>query len=309
MAANVETMFYVREKPWHGLGTCVEHALTSEEALVAAGLDWTIKAKDVFDERGLIIPGFQANTRSSDGSVMGIVSNRYKIVQNRDAFEFTDALVGEGIVYETAGSLQGGKRIWLLGKMPERDVLGDKFEPYICFTNTHDGSGAVRACMTPIRVVCNNTLNAALSGASRAWSTPHRGDVRSRLDEARQTLQLAEAYMDALAETADRMANAKMDECAVHAALDAMFPVAEDATIRQKRTAEESKEQIIVCMLRPDLAQFAGTQWGFLNAVSDYVGHGKPFRQTKKFEENRWGAIMVGHPLLDKAFAAAAAAA
>lgn len=307
MSAEVETMFYVREKPWHGLGTKVDHALTSQEALVAAGLDWEIAGLPVFDGRGLQIGGYQANTRSSDGSVMGIVSNRYQIVQNKDAFEFTDALVGEGITYETAGSLRGGKQIWLLGKMPERYILGDKFEPFICFTNTHDGSGAVRACMTPIRVVCNNTLNAALRDASRSWSTPHRGDVRSRLEEARQTLQLAEAYMDTLAETADRMANATMDEGAVHAALDTMFPVAEDATARQKRTAEESKEQIIVCMLRPDLAQFANTKWGFLNAVSDYVGHGKPHRQTKNFEENRWASIMVGHPLLDKALASISA--
>lgn len=306
MAANVETMFYVRERPWHGLGTKVDHALTSADALVAAGLDWEIIGKPVYDGIGREIKGYQANTRSTDDSVMGIVTTKYQIVQNKDAFEFTDALVGEGIIYETAGSLRGGKQIWLLGKMPERYILGDKFEPFICFTNTHDGTGAVRACMTPIRVVCNNTLNAALSGAKRAWSTPHRGDVKSRLEEARQTLQLADAYLAALDETADRLANQKMDQGAVNTALDAMFPVADDATDRQKRTAQECKDQIIVCMLRPDLAQFAGTKWGFLNAVSDYVGHAKPHRETKNFAENRWATIMTGHPILDMAMSAIA---
>lgn len=302
MAALVETMMYVREKPWHGLGTRVEEAPTSEKALELAGLNWTVDEKPILDENGCIIPGYKANTRSSDGSVLGIVGNRYQIVQNAEAFNFTDSLVGEGITYETAGSLRNGKQIWLLGKMPERYILGDKFEPYICFTNTHDGTGAVRACMTPVRVVCNNTLNMALEGAKRAWSTPHRGNMQMKLEEARQTLDLADKYLIRLDEEADRLANEKMSEGEVHDALNKMFFVPEDATERMKRTAEEVKDEIIVCMMRPDVAQFLNTKWGFVNAVSDYVGHSEPVRRTQKFEENRWDKIIGGHPLLDKAF-------
>lgn len=301
MSHEVETMMYVREKPWHGLGTMVAEAPTSAEALRLAELDWNVEGRDVFTAEGMVIPGYKANTRDKDGKVMGIVSNRYSIVQNADAFAFTDALVGEGITYETAGSLNGGKRIWLLGRMPETKILGDKTEPYICFTNTHDGSGAVRACMTPIRVVCNNTLNMALSGAQRAWSTPHKGNVQARLEEARQTLQLAEKYLVRLDEEADRLANTKMGMDKVEKALDQMFPVGEKDTERQRKTAQYSKDQIIVCMMRPDIAQYLGTAWGFVNAVSDYVGHGDPARHTKDYEENRWGRIIGGHPLLDKA--------
>ena len=303
MAAEVETMFYVRETPWHGLGTRVESALTSEEALVAAGLDWTINSLPVFDSKGIQIKGYRANTRSTDGTVMGIVSSKYQIVQNKEAFEFTDSLIGEGITYETAGSLRGGKQIWLLGKMPERYIVGDKLDPYIVFTNTHDGTGAVRACMTPVRVVCNNTLNMALTGAKRAWSTPHRGNVQLRLEEARQTLELADQYLVRRAEEADRLANEKMTDGEIEKTLDDMFVLPEDATDSQKRTAEQTKSEIMVCMLRPDLAQFLNTKWGFINAVSDYVGHGEPMRRTKNFEENRWANIIVGHPLFDKAVA------
>lgn len=299
MSANVETMMYVREKPWHGLGTKVEEAPTSADALRIAGLDWTIESKPIYTVEGLEIPGYRANTRSSDNSVMGIVSNRYSIVQNKEAFEFTDALVGEGVRYKTAGSLKGGRQIWLLGKMPERKILDDEFEPYICFTNTHDGTGSVRACMTPIRVVCNNTLNMALSGAKRKWSTPHRGNIQSRLEEAKQTLQLAEKYLVRLDEEADRLANEKMSEGKVKKALDTIFAVPEDATERQKRTAEKSKEDIMVCMMRPDVAKYLGTKYGFINAVSDYVGHNEPARHTKNFEENRWGNIIGGHWMLD----------
>lgn len=307
MAAAVETMVYVREKPWHGLGVKVEEAMTSEEALELSGLNWEINATPIFDANGNPIKGYQANMRSSDDKVLGIVSNKYKIVQNKEAFEFTDALVGEGITYETAGSLWGGSKIWLLGKMPERYIAGDKFEPYICFTNTHDGSGAVRACMTPVRVVCNNTLNMALSGAKRAWSTPHRGNVTARLEEARMTLQLADEYMAHLAETADRLANEKMTEGDMHKVLDKMFKVDDDASDRKKATAEKAKEEIIICTLRPDVAQFLNTKWGFLNAVSDYVGHSEPARRTKNYDQNRWNNIIGGHWMLDWATSLVAA--
>lgn len=301
MSAAVETMVYVREKPWHGLGTRVEEAMTSKEALELSGLNWTIESKPVFDGAGNVIAGYKANTRSSDNKVLGIVGNRYQIVQNAEAFEFTDALIGEGIKYETAGSLMGGKKIWLLGKMPERYIVGDKFEPYVCFSNTHDGTGAVRCCMTPIRVVCNNTLNMALSDAQRSWSTRHVGDISAKLAEARMTLQLAEEYLKGLEETADKLANAKFTEGDMKKALDQLFPVPENATERQKKTAENAKEEIIICSLRPDVAQFLNTKWGFVNAVSDYIGHSEPARRTANFEENRWGYIMGGHWIFDKA--------
>lgn len=307
MAANVETMFYVREKPWHGLGTMVAEAPTSEDALRLAGLDWTIDSRPIYDGFGNEIKNWKANTRSSDNKVLGVVGNKYQIVQNKEAFDFTDSLIGEGIRYETAGSLRGGRTIWLLGKMPERYIAGDKFEPYICFTNTHDGTGAVRACMTPVRVVCNNTLNMALRDAQRNWSTAHRGNIQMRLEEARQTLELADVYLKHLEEEADRLANEKLSEGQMQAALEKLFPVAEDATERSKRTAEKAKEEIIICTLRPDLAQFLGTKWGFVNAVSDFIGHSEPARMTQNYDENRWGNIIGGHWLLDKAMAAVAA--
>lgn len=303
MPAMIESMFYVREKPWHNLGTMVKEAPTSSDALRLAGLDWTIDSKPIFDEHGNEIHGYKANTRSKDNKVLGVVGTKYQIVQNHEAFDFTDSLVGEGITYETAGSLRGGKTIWLLGKMPERYITGDKVEPYICFTNCHDGTGAVRACMTPIRVVCNNTLNMALKTAQRSWSTAHRGNMALKLEEARETLDLADKYLKRLDEEADRLANEKLSEGEMLTVLDKMFPVDDNATDRQKRTAEKAKEEIIVCTLRPDLAAFLGSKWGFVNAVADYVGHAEPARHTKSYEENRWGNIIGGHVLLDRAVA------
>lgn len=303
MSANVETMFSVREVPWHGICTLVQEAPTSKDALELAGLNWTVDGKPVYDSNGIEIKGYKANTRSSDGSVLGVVTDRYKVVQNFEAFDFTDNLVGEGVTYETAGSLKNGKTIWLLAKMPERKILEDDFDPYICFTNSHDGTGAIRVVSTPIRVVCNNTLNLALSNATRSWSTKHMGDMNSKLQEAKHTLQLANDYLDALAENADRLANEKFMSEDVNAVLDELFPITEDMSDRKKNNIQLAKDGIQACMLAPDLIKFLNTKWGFINAVSDWVGHANPTRATESYAENNWGRIMNGHPIMDRAMA------
>ena len=303
MSANIETLFYAgRCVPWHGLGTQVDEAPTSEHALELAGLNWTVESRPVFTESGIEIPNYKANIRSSDNSVLGIVTDRYKIVQNAEAFDFTDSLINEGEVrYETAGSLRNGKTIWLLAKMPEAKVLNEKFEPYICFTNSHDGTGAIRVCMTPVRVVCNNTLNFALDTAKRIWSTKHIGDLSSKLDVARETLELANNYMAALDEKAYRLADIKLDDGQIDNILSELFPVSEEDSDIKKKRAKDAKENIMVCYFMPDIAQFKGTGYGLVNAVADFVDHAAPMRMTQNYQANNWDRIMIGHPILDKA--------
>ena len=158
MPALVETMFSVRETPWHELGTIVNDAPTSEYALRLTGLDWNVVQDDVFTNSGERISGYKANIRDTDRKILGVVSDRYKVVQNTDAFSFTDELLGQGVRYETAGSLQDGRRVWLLARMPKEYIGGsDEICPYLVFSNSHDGTGAVKVAITPVRVVCNNS--------------------------------------------------------------------------------------------------------------------------------------------------------
>ena len=132
MPANVETMFSVRETPWHGLGRIVMDAPASREALELAGLDWQVESRNIYSGTGAMIPGYRANVRNTDDAVLGVVSDRYRIVQNEEAFQFTDDLLGEGITYETAGSLQGGKKVWMLAKLPEKYIIaGDEAKQII----------------------------------------------------------------------------------------------------------------------------------------------------------------------------------
>ena len=301
MSAEVETMMYVREKPWHGLGTEVQEAPTSADALRFAGLDWKVEQEPVCNARGGIIPGYKANVRDRDGSVLGIVGTRYKVVQNADAFNFTDGLIGGEVRYETAGSLRGGRQIWLLAKMEKRQIAGDEVEPYLCFTNAHDGSSGIKVCMTPIRVVCNNTLNLALNTAKRSWTMRHTESIHERLDEARDCLFKANKYMGGLATYAENAADVRLWDSDVKAILNELFPVTEKSTDREKANTKKCKDEFMICYFAPDIAKFRGTAWGFINAASDFVTHTMPHRNTQNYAENNWGRIMDGHAIMDKA--------
>ena len=301
MSALVETMYSVREVPWHGLGTVIENAPNSHDAIELAGLNWQVNGNPIFDANGNEIKGYKANTRDSDNSVLGVVSDRYQIVQNAEAFEFTDHLIdADEITYETAGSLRNGKQIWLLGKMPETKILGDNVDPYICFTNTFDGSGAIKVCLTPIRVVCNNTLNLALSRASRSWSTKHMGDMAGKLMEAKETLMLANNYMSMLDIEADKYANTAISDDEIQKVISEIFPVdVNNDSQRKINNVQQLTDTFYTCYYMPDIAQYKNTQWGVINAMADMVGHMAPARNTATYQENNWGRIMNGHPFFD----------
>ncbi len=271
MSANVETMFYTREKPWHGLGTQVMEAPTSAAALSLAGLDWRVIQKPLLTYDEIPVPGFKANLRDSDNQVLGVVTDRYKVVQNEDAFAFTDSLLGEGVTYETAGSLQNGRRTWILAKLPQRYIIsGDEITPYLVFMNSHDGSGAIKAAMTPIRVVCMNTLNLALSTAKRTWSADHVGDIQGKLEDARDTLLYAGRYMEELGKAIDGLNKIRLSDRKVYEYIDALFPLVDNATQTQKKNLLRLKEDVKVRYFEaPDLKGVGKNGYRFVNAVSD----------------------------------------
>ena len=308
MAHEVEQMFYTSNEenerfvPWHGLGVAVSESPTSSDAIRLAGLDWTVESSPIYTENNIIIPGYKANKRNTDSKILGFVSDRYKVVQNSEAFDFTDALIGDGCTYETAGSLFGGRKIFLLAKLPQRRILDDAVDPYICFTNSHDGTGAIQACATPIRVVCNNTLNLALNGAARKWSTKHVGDIESKLEEARQTLALMDTYMQTLDNTADMLAHTRVTMDDIVEIIDDIFPEDIEMSDRRKDNLKELKDQIIVCMFAPDILKFKNTGWGAINGFADWVSHYKASRDSATFEERKFNKILDGHVVLDKAF-------
>lgn len=304
MAANVETMFYTRTKPWHGLGTMVEKAPTSEAALELAGLDWQVVQKKLVTNGGIEVPGFKANLRETDNQVLGVVSDRYKVVQNADAFSFTDALLGEGVTYETAGSLQNGRRTWILAKLPTRYIIsGDEITPYLVFMNSHDGSGSIKAAMTPIRVVCQNTLNLALSTAKRCWSTNHVGDIKGKMEDARYTLLYADQYMAELGRTIDQMNQQKLSDRQVMEYIDSLFPILPNPSEQQVKNMLRMKEDMKARYFdAPDLQHVGKNAYRFINAVSDFATHAKPLRERSGYRENLFARTVDGNAMIDRAY-------
>ena len=304
MAANVETMFYVRETPWHGLGTRVMEAPSSKEALGLAGLDWKVVQEPVYTQAEELIEGYKANVRDTDRKILGVVTNRYRIIQNEEAFGFTDALLGEGVRYETAGSLQGGRKVWLLARLPHEYIIsGERISPYLVFSNAHDGSGAVRVALTPIRVVCNNTLNLALSTAKRSWSMMHTGNVQEKLEEAKDTLFRAETYMDSLGKEFDELRKKKLTDKQVMDYIEILLPMEDNTTPQQRKNISRLREDMGRRYFdAPDLKTVGKNAYRFINAVSDFATHAEPLRKTANYKENIFSKTMEGNPLIDKAY-------
>lgn len=299
MSHNVESCFSVREVPWHGLGTIIQEAPDSEAALKLAGLDWSVKQVPVLYEGQKT--GHQFNVRESDNRVLGVVGGRYKPVQNSEAFAFTDELVGGDVRYETAGSLADGKRVWMLAKMPDTRVLDDVVEPYLCLTNGHDGFSSLKVCMTPVRVVCQNTLNMALKGAKRTWTVRHSGNINAKMEEAQQTLGLAQDYMEKFAEEAEELYSIKVSPVQFDILKNSLFPITDDMSRRK-----EEAQWLLQCQLKEawemdDLGNIKGTGWGFINAVSDMSTHRPPARKTANYQENMFIYTIDAPMLLDKA--------
>lgn len=304
MAANVESMFYTREKPWHGLGIMVAEAPNSKDALRLAGLNWKVLQEPVYTENKELIQGYKANVRGSDRKVLGVVTDRYKVIQNEEAFAFTDALLGEGIRYETAGSLQEGRRVWMLARLPREFIIGgERISPYMVFSNTHDGSGAVKTALTPIRVVCNNTLNLALRTAKRSWSMIHTGDISGKIEEAKNTLLLADEYMTAQGQEFENLRKIKLSEKQVLDYIKILLPMEENYSLLQKRGVEKLRADMKMRYFdAPDLKDVGNNGYRFVNAVSDFATHSTPRRKTANYKENIFARTADGNPMIDRAY-------
>lgn len=305
MSHEVETSFYAREPAWHGLGTVVSEAKNSSDALKLAGLDWEVYHESIFLKDGREIPEKFANIRSTDRKILGVVSDHYKIVQNTEAFSFTDALLENDeieVKYESAGSLFNGKRIWLLAHLPERLVLGESIGQYLVFATSHDGTLANTCACTPIRIVCNNTLTLALSKAQRTWSFRHMGDIQAKKYEAAKTLQLACTYMDFFEEEAEKLQQRKVSKEMLEEIIEQVFPIDEKDSERTKNNVSFMRNQFISIYIETDdLKPFRGDAWGVYNAFGDFCSHIKPLRETKTYKEKLFASYITGNKFMETA--------
>jgi len=225
------SFFSTKEKAWHKLGQIVDRYPTSAEAIKFAGLDYIVEKRPLFTydtenhtadpDTDLIIPeisvpNYFATVRADTDQVLGVVGNDYEVVQNRDAFAFFDAIVGggDGILYETAGALGNGERIFITAKLPGYIRVGndDLIEKYLFLTTSHDGFGSITAAFTPIRVVCNNTLHAALNNMSNCVKIRHTESAKERLLQAHKIMGLTNSMSNELNGIFNRWAHVRITD-------------------------------------------------------------------------------------------------
>jgi phage/plasmid-like protein (TIGR03299 family) len=282
MAHEVESMIYVGETPWHRLGRRFMEAPSLEEALVAAGLDWTVTAEPVFSGIGEKLEA-QLTRRSSDGSILGIVGPNYVPLQNTEAFEFFRPFLEQGeAAIETAGSLRMGKKVWVLAKI-NRDPMvvkgNDIVDKYVLLSNSHDGTLAVRVGFTPIRVVCRNTLTSSInSKASKLIRVKHTKNVVQNLENIRAIMDLANSEFEATAEQyrllASKSVNQKDLERYVKLVFNTQSRILEAEgnldSINNKRILEEIQPLFEVGRGN-DMPEIRGTLWAAYNSVVEYL--------------------------------------
>jgi phage/plasmid-like protein (TIGR03299 family) len=341
-----DSMFSVREMPWHQRKECVvldAPPKTTLEALTASGLGWGVQQEPVYrkvefpdpDNPGetleLFVPvqdaddtGWQLNYRSDTGAVLGIVTDEYKPVQNIEAFTFMDALLNEpdpairalyeehgleipthAVEWETAGSLQGGKRVWVLAKVPQHvELAGDESVAYIYCANSHDGSMAVTASATFIRIVCANTLGWALrnsetgAAAPRTFRFRHTGNLTAKFAEARKVMGMTLRYAESVKSVADSLGQVHMSEKRATNVVRKWTPAKaeEGMTDRRKANREKVVENVIGIFKGQGAdgdtrGNAPGTAWTLLNAMCEHADFGRRYTKrtsqvARSFEDN-----------------------
>ncbi len=299
------SFFSVQKKAWHGLGQIVQDYPTSKEALQFAGLDYEVIKEDIyttsFNAAGQAmdftkrIKTHNATIRKDTGDVLGIVGKDYQVVQNVDAFNFFDAIVGgEGIQYETAGAIAGGAKIFITAKLPSYIKVGnnDLIEQYLFLTTSHDGYGSITAAFTPVRIVCANTLNAAMRNHSNAVKIRHTANAKERLEQAHKVMGITNRLSVELETIFNKWAKVKISDQSLHNLIQlAMVPNKEVFdNIKKGKWDELSTCFNNICntvfeyaMTNPtqQMETTKGTLYGMYNAVTGYFQNVRSFKDDE----------------------------
>ncbi len=282
MPASVESMFYVNETPWHGLGQKFEEAPTISEAIEAAGLNWEVGLKELVTKDGMESVPAQATYRKDNNNILGVVGPRYSPLQNKDAFDWFQPFVDSGEAsLHTGGSLHDGEKVWVLAQL-NRDNMeitkGDEVQKFILLSNSHNGTTAIRVGYTPIRVVCANTLAASHScSASKLIRIKHTRKTGEHLDNIRKIMNNMDAEFEATAEQyrflASKSINQKDLEKYVKKCMGLENTPDEDIKTRSRNLLDEVIE--LTENSRNSMPGVGGTWWGAYNAYNEYLNYSK----------------------------------
>lgn len=298
MSHAVESMFSVKERPWHGLGTILTEAPSIQEGIIYAGLDWEVKTEKLKTETGIDVTTKNAIVRQDNQSILGIVGNQYKPLQNKDAFNFFEPFIENNMAtLETAGSLYNGAIVFILAKINSDNIVvndEDQVEKYILLSNSHDGSQALRIGYTPIRVVCNNTLQmATTSDKSQLIRLTHRKDIISNMEDLRETMDLINQQFIATEEQYKELAKKDINGLDLHKYVRKVFSQKKLEALLDEEKQEEleiGRKKIIARVEEIFQAEPKHNAWTLYNAVNYYLNH-----ERGKNLESRYSQLWFGY--------------
>jgi phage/plasmid-like protein (TIGR03299 family) len=294
------SMFYINELPWHGLGTKLDKPATAQEAIQAAHLDWKVVKLPLFagSKRIPVTDRFAVVRRTGDliqrtDPVLGVVSHEYTPLQNHQAFQFFDPIVGQNAaIYHTAGALGNGERVWILAKLPGHiRVAGDDItEKYLLLSNSHDGKSSVSIKFTPVRVVCQNTLTLALNDGS-AWRVSHHSDIHQKLKQAHEMMGLINEQFSDMEQSFQAMSQVRLDTNRLTEYLAAVYPDSTEPDKQALVQRDRSWSEYFFDQGKGNrMAGVAGSLWAGFNGVTEWIDH----RKTRQSENQRLNSTWFG---------------
>lgn len=295
--SDSERVFVDRTTTWHNIGKSVEECKSLEAVLTASGLDYTVEKNPVYtflddeDKNPIEIPNRFVTVRKEDGHTYDIVSDKYEVVQNRDAFDFVNYM-GKELQFEKAGETANGM-VYIIAKLPKVDILGDAFTPHVIFRNGFGGKTKIQAAICPLRIVCQNQFNFAFGNTQNTVNVRHVQNAQAKLEEAREVLKMSADYMQELSKFAEQYAGIKIAPGTLERLLDIMFPLgnAEKVNAFKRYQFEEQKEKFRMAYMQDDNSNFRGTAWGLINAYTDFITHKAPQGNTATKDEGKFMTV------------------
>lgn len=282
--------------PWHKLGTVCNGLLTAREAIEVARMGWTVEKRPIF-VNGLEVPDYRAISRADNNLVLSIMGKDYETIQNSECFDFFDNVVGDGqAIYDTAGSLFGGRKVWIMAKLKGLLFIDtrpdDVSHKFVLLVSSHDGSSSLQMMIVSVRVVCNNTLTMALNGQTNVIKIRHTKNYEGKKNAAVAALRLSRAYFDNLQEVMNVLASQEMNQAGMVSFTEKLIPTTKDEASTQTVNARND----IVTLFSRGMGNIGVSRWDALNAVTEYVDHNRGTRtkENGNADENKFASNFFG---------------
>ena len=298
---NTMNAVTLRTPTWTSIGKDVRECVSMEQVLQQSGLDYKVVKRPIFygddwqDPVGSheLINRY-VTVRESDNHPYDVISDKFEIVQNRDAFDFVNYM-GDEVTFEKAGETATGM-VYVIAKLPEVSILGDTFTPHVIFRNGFSGKVKITAAICPLRVVCQNQFNFAFKNAENSVTIRHVQNAEQKLEEARETLRMSANYMGELQVMAEQFATTHLSEFQIQRFLQIAFPMdrIEDINPFKRARLEQARIAFIRAHDADDNANFRGTAWGLINAYTDFITHQVPQGKTNTRFEGKFMQVTFG---------------